>query len=81
MNKRTLFESVLLIKNDPRFADFLAHLDAEQDAALQAMVNGADDRAMYVAQGGYKALQRLKDLIGQAPELLDKIVRGHPANL
>ena len=65
-------ESAIRIRNSPEFAAFREWLDAEQQLALKALINGTEDRTMYCGQGAYIAFQRIKDLIEGAPTALDK---------
>lgn len=67
-----LMESMLRIRNSPEFKEFREWLDGEQRIALNSLVNGKEDRAMYCGQGAYIAFQRIKDLIESAPTALDK---------
>ena len=77
MNHRFVCEAALLIRNDPRFKEFIEWVDAEQKVALQVLTGMQEDRKLYAAQGAYNALQKLKDLIESAPAQLDKLARGN----
>lgn len=78
MNYRNLLEAAMMIRNDPRFAEFRAFIDAEQDIALQSMLTAIEPNHIYNAQGGHKALTRVKNLIEDAPASLDKMARVTP---
>ena len=41
------------------------------------MLGASEEKQMFSAQGGYKALKRVKELIESAPGLLEQMVRGN----
>lgn len=73
--RRDLLESALILRNDSRFKSFVNFMREEQELALRTLTNSFDDRAMYAAQGAYRVVQKILDLIERSPELLDKGAR------
>lgn len=67
-----LLMAALRIRNAPELAAFVAFLREEQTLAMNALVNGREDRAMYCGQGAYIAFDRILKLIETAPTALDK---------
>lgn len=72
MTDRALFESLLLIRSDPRFAALRDWLASERAAAMKYMIHTNEDRALSVAQGDVRRLDKILDLIAQSPALLNK---------
>lgn len=67
-----LLMAALRIRNAPELAVFVTFLKDEQAMAMNALVNGKEDRAMYCGQGAYIAFDRILKLIETAPTALDK---------
>ena len=77
MNQRNLLESLLIIRNDPKFRELLEWVDLKQKEALTTL-RSAEGAKVHQAQGAFNTLQQLKDLIDAAPAQLDKMARGNP---
>lgn len=69
---RRLFEAAILVNSDGKLKPFVEFLRSEQTKALEAMLAATDEKQIFGAQGAYKALQRVLDLIEQAQSLFDK---------
>jgi hypothetical protein len=67
-----LLESALRLRNGPEFQEFRAWLDSEQQQALKVLTGNQEHGKMLAAQGAYAQIQRIKDLLEDAPKLLDK---------
>lgn len=75
MKQRFLHEAALRLRNDPAFDEFRAWLTEQQNMALGTLATSKEDRTMYFAQGSYNAFQRIKNLIEDAPSVLEKMAR------
>lgn len=69
---RALLESVVRIKLSPEFAPFVKYLKDLEMKHLTACGSLNEDRPTHVAQGSYRAVKDVNDLIEQSTKLLDK---------
>ena len=69
---RPLYECLIRMRNLPEMAPFKAMLDKEIVHETTMMASLADEKAMWRAQGAYRALTKLKNLIEDANKVFEK---------
>ena len=69
---RALLESAVRIKMSPEFASFRQFLKDQEMNHLAACGTLNEDRPVHLAQGSYRAVRAINELIEQSPALLEK---------
>lgn len=65
-------EALLKIRNYPELEGFRELLQEHLTASVGALAASNDDRSMVMAQGAYRAVKRIQDLIEDAERTLGK---------